>query len=109
MSFKMTKVLIGHGYFDGYLCRIRKEPTAQCHHCATDQDSAQHTLRVCPRWTDKRRKLVLMVGKDLSLPRVIRAMLRDERSWMTMASFCEEIMLQKEAVERKRGVRRRDT
>ena len=46
----MIQVLTGHGCFGEYLYRIRRERTTRCHHCAIGQDSAQHTLEVCPVW-----------------------------------------------------------
>ncbi|XP_025160569.1 uncharacterized protein LOC112589898 [Harpegnathos saltator] len=46
LSFHLVQVLTGHGCFGKYLHRIRKEPTAGCHHCPERVDSAQHTGRV---------------------------------------------------------------
>ncbi|XP_011860716.1 PREDICTED: uncharacterized protein LOC105557920 [Vollenhovia emeryi] len=43
-SFRTTQVLTGHGCFGGYLHRIGRERTTQCHHCEEAEDSAQHTL-----------------------------------------------------------------
>ncbi|XP_026317802.1 uncharacterized protein LOC113228662 [Hyposmocoma kahamanoa] len=62
----------------------------------------EHTLEVCCRWIEQRRTLVATIGRDLSLPSVVAAMLRDERSWDAVASFCVEVMTQKEAAERER-------
>lgn len=47
-----------------------------------------------------RRDLCSEVGGDLSLPIVITKMLGSERSWKAVASFCEQVMSQKEAAER---------
>ncbi|KMQ92762.1 reverse transcriptase [Lasius niger] len=81
---------------------IRRERTAQCHHCDDDQDTAQHTVEYCQAWVQERRVLVDIVGNNLSLPGIIAAMLRDERSWMVVSSFCETVMSQKEGAERKK-------
>jgi hypothetical protein len=103
LSFRLVQVLSGHGCFGEYLYRIAgREPTAMCHHCGGDQDTAQHTLEVCPAWATQRRVLVEIVGRDLSLPAVVREMVGSERSWAGMASFCEEVVSQKEAAERGR-------
>ncbi|PZC76931.1 hypothetical protein B5X24_HaOG203975 [Helicoverpa armigera] len=48
------------------------------------------------------RTLVAAVGDDLSLPSVIAAMLRSEEAWEAVASFCEDVMSQKESAERVR-------
>jgi hypothetical protein len=33
LTYRVTQVFIGHGCFGEYLCRIRRETTARCHHC----------------------------------------------------------------------------
>ncbi|EZA57631.1 hypothetical protein X777_00731 [Ooceraea biroi] len=98
----MAQVLSGHGCFGEYLSRIGRERGPRCHHCGADQDTAQHTLEQCPSWAGERRVLVNRIGGDLSLPSVIRAIVGSERSWCAFASFCEEVMSQKEAAERVR-------
>jgi len=40
------------------------------------------------------------VGADLSLPVLIERMLGSEEGWKPAVSFCETVMLQKEATER---------
>uniref|UniRef100_A0A2H1X263 SFRICE_021363 n=1 Tax=Spodoptera frugiperda TaxID=7108 RepID=A0A2H1X263_SPOFR len=81
--------------FGEYLNKIRQETTANCHHCGGDLDSAQHTLEECPAWASERRVLVTKIGRDLSLPAVVEAMLADTENWREVASFCETVMSQK--------------
>ncbi|XP_046974740.1 uncharacterized protein LOC124541011, partial [Vanessa cardui] len=104
LSFRLTQVLTGHGCFGRYLCRIGREPTSQCHHCGDGRDdTALHTLAECPAWAEQRRDLVAAVGVaagNLSLPAVVSAMVRSEAGWSAVATFCEEVMLAKEAAER---------
>jgi len=50
----------------------------------------------------QRRALVAVVGEDLSLCAVVRAMVRGEEQWRAVASFCEEVMRSKEEAERDR-------
>jgi len=47
-----------------------------------------------------RRELTNIVSVDLSLPVLIESMLGSEEAWKTAVSFCEAVMLQKEAAER---------
>jgi len=61
ITYRMTQVLIGHGCFGEYLCRIGKERTAECHHCGHPHDSAQHTLEFCPAWAAERADLTTAV------------------------------------------------
>nr|XP_012236062.1 PREDICTED: uncharacterized protein LOC105680171 [Linepithema humile] len=78
VSFRIAQVFTGHGCFGDYLCRIGKKPTTRCHHYAAGQDSAQHTLELCPAWADERWVLVEVVDEDLSLPSLVRGMLEGE-------------------------------
>ncbi|KMQ85305.1 reverse transcriptase [Lasius niger] len=77
VTYRMTQVLTGHGCFGEYLCRIQKERTARCHHCGHERDSAQHTLEDCALWAAERAELVAAVGRDLSLPAVVKAAVTD--------------------------------
>ncbi|KAF9421623.1 hypothetical protein HW555_002556 [Spodoptera exigua] len=67
--------------------------TANCHHCGGELDSAQHTLEECPAWASERRVLVAKIGRDLSLPAVVRAMLADAENWREVAPFCETALI----------------
>jgi Zn finger protein HypA/HybF involved in hydrogenase expression len=103
LSFRLTQVLSGHGCFGHYLHKVvEKEQSSRCHHCEADDDTAQHTLQFCPAWEEQRGVLVTEIGADLSLPTVFQAMARNAASWEAVASFCEHVMLQKEAAERGR-------
>ncbi|XP_061729005.1 uncharacterized protein LOC133534209 [Cydia pomonella] len=103
LSFHLTQILSGHGCFGRYLSRrAGREPTTECHECGDAEDTALHTLAVCPAWAEQRAALVAVVGNDLSLPAVVEAMVGGERSWKAVASFCEVVMTQKEAAERGR-------
>ncbi|XP_067208439.1 uncharacterized protein [Linepithema humile] len=100
LEFHLTQVLTGHGCFGDYLCRIDREHTTGCHHCAAGRDSAQHTLAECKAWTGECRTLTAVVGEDLSLPALVQAMLEGEEKWRAASDFCSAVMLQKEEAER---------
>ncbi|XP_011883615.1 PREDICTED: uncharacterized protein LOC105570779, partial [Vollenhovia emeryi] len=72
-SYRTTQILSGHGCFGEYLCRIGRDRTPQCHHCGGERDTAQHTLQECPAWEEERRILTNVVGDDLSLDKVVGA------------------------------------
>ncbi|XP_072949917.1 uncharacterized protein [Epargyreus clarus] len=95
--------LSARGCFGTYLCRIGREPTARCHHCDNClNETAQHTLEVCLALSAERSALSSVLGADLSLPFVVRAIVGSDRSWQAVRSFCEAVMLAKEAAERAR-------
>lgn len=59
------------------------------------------SMEACPAWAAEWAVLVGEIGPDLSLPRVIVAILDRERSWRVFSLFCEKVMRKKEA-ERER-------
>ncbi|XP_032690199.1 uncharacterized protein LOC116853296 [Odontomachus brunneus] len=76
LTFRTIQVLTGHGCFGEYLQRVvRKKCTSHCHHCGAAEDTAEHMLGEYPAWEGRRRVLTNVVGADLSLPALIRAML----------------------------------
>ncbi|PZC74630.1 hypothetical protein B5X24_HaOG207396 [Helicoverpa armigera] len=91
--------------FGKFLCRIGREPTPECHHCGIcSEDSALHTLVECPAWATQRRDLAAAVDAagSLSLPAVVSCMVGSEEGWNAVASYCEDVMVLKEAAERER-------
>lgn len=103
LGFRTTQVLTDHGCFGKYLCRIGREPTPGCHHCSAPEDTALHTLAVCPAWSSQRRSLVSATGADpASLESIVLSMVQSEEAWAAVASFCEEVMAVKESAERER-------
>lgn len=103
LTFRLVQILSGHGCFGRYLCHIAgREPLPTCHECLSAEDTAQHTLESCTQWTSERATLVSVIGRDLTLPAVVRAMLSSKGHWEAVVSFCEIVMSQKEAAERVR-------
>lgn len=92
--------MTGHGCFSDYLYRIGREEFDLCFHCGADSDSAQHTLEVCGSWAIERAELCRIVGLNLSLPALIKAMLGREDCWKAVKSFASKVMLCKENAER---------
>ncbi|CAH2268375.1 jg15829 [Pararge aegeria aegeria] len=66
------------------------------------RDTAQHTLVECAAWGPQRLTLSFTLGGDISLPRMINAMIDSKTCWMTVVSFCESVISLKEAAERER-------
>ncbi|XP_049880463.1 uncharacterized protein LOC126376954 [Pectinophora gossypiella] len=103
-NYHLTQVLTGHGCFGEYLFGVvRREPTAECHHCAGGMvDTARHTREECPAWAVPRAALSAVIGPDLSLPAMIVAMVGSEAAWRAVATFSDAVMSEKEAAERER-------
>ena len=63
------------------------------HHYAVIRDTAQHTLEQCSAWDAERDALIAMMEEDLFLSALVKVMLKEERSWNTIFSFCEGVIL----------------
>nr|XP_032523254.1 uncharacterized protein LOC116774657 [Danaus plexippus plexippus] len=82
-----------------------REETPQCHHCGDPDDTADHTMVVCPAWQNERRALTSALGgRMLSLPSLVEAMIGSDEAWEAAACFAEAVMSAKEAAEREREV-----
>lgn len=80
--------------------------TSRCEHCESGaEDSAEHTLQSCGAWRQEREALMSRIGNDLTLKSVVKAMCEDEETWREMSSFAEDVMGEKEEVERERQKR----
>jgi len=102
LTYRLVQVLTGHGCFGEYLHRIGREVTPRCHHCDAMEDTARHTLEECPAWCEDRRVLQGVIGQDVSLPALVRAMLEGDEQWQAAVSFCEKVLRKKEAAEKER-------
>ncbi|XP_018360478.1 PREDICTED: uncharacterized protein LOC108759501 [Trachymyrmex cornetzi] len=102
LSFRATQVLTGHWCFGRYLCRIVKEVTPRCWHCGAVCDTARHTLRYCPAWSDDRKRLTEAMGQDLTTPNIVRGLLFSRIKRKAFFIFCENVMRRKKEQERAR-------
>lgn len=102
LTYRMTQVLTGHGCFGQYLCRIGRDDTPACNHCASPEDSALHTLGECETWAEERGALVESTGRVLDLPTLVGKVTNNKEAWTALAKFCEAVMLKKEDAERAR-------
>lgn len=65
------------------------------------EDSAVHTLCICPAWADERAALRAAVGLGpLNLPAIVSAICGARGAWSGFAAFCGSVMAAKERWER---------
>jgi len=91
LTYRATQLLTGHGCFNTFLYRIGKEDSPLCSHCNINEDSAEHTLKTCERWSEERGTLQEVVGPDLSLATLIGKMCESEEAWNSFLHFAEGI------------------
>jgi hypothetical protein len=98
IDFYMTQCLTGHGCFMAYVKRIGKRQSATCMYCA-DEDDAEHTLFVCPRWHDERRTVMTDIQEELDPDNLVEIMLNGERNWKRIQKYIKDVMKRKEKDE----------
>jgi len=64
-----------------------------------DDDSTEHTISGCPEWLTERSALIRVIGPDLSLSGIVRAITANKDGWLVFAKFAENIMRKKEDAE----------
>jgi len=102
LTFRITQLLSGHGCFGTFLLRIGRVEVATCTFCVLGDDSPDHTIAECPRWSVERRSLVESLGPDLTLSDIIRKISTSRDAWMAFSKFSEDVMRKKEDAERAR-------
>lgn len=107
LTYRATQLLTGHECFNTFLFRIGKEDSPLCSFCHVSEDSAEHTIATCDRWTEERNTLQQEVGLDLSLLTLIRKMCESEEIWNAFIHFAEIVLRIKEEEERLREQLRR--
>ena len=104
LTYRITQVLTGHGIFESYLFKIRRQDSI-CLFCRAVVDTAAHTLLFCTAWTEQRRGLLEFVEVERTF-RTFRAMvgtiMRSPEACSAFANFCETVMRRKEENERAR-------
>jgi len=57
MTIHLTQVPSGHGCFRNYLSKINRSDDSYCSYCMDPNDTAEHTVFMCPRWEDDRARM----------------------------------------------------
>lgn len=101
MSFHFTQLVTGHGCFGHYLHRMRKRATSDCLHCHCDDDTAEHTIFICPAWIEERTQLLNKLElEQMDLKTIIRTILQSQEKWFAFSLFASSVMKKKEIRER---------
>ncbi|KAH8405078.1 hypothetical protein KR215_008677, partial [Drosophila sulfurigaster] len=95
----LTQFLTDHGCFRGYLQRFNHVDTPYCFYYINDEETAEHVLLHCPRFTNEREQICRLVGPTISPRGLLAAMMADEESWKTGQTLIVNIMKQVRADE----------
>jgi len=108
LDYHTTQLLSGHGCFGQYLSKNGKEPSAKCHYCPEENDTAEHTLFDCPAWEEDRWEMNSVNEFTLDSENIISSMLSSPRRWEAVTKVAGMVMTAKEVAEREREKRGRN-
>lgn len=103
LDYYVSQAISGHGVFGVYLCNIRKKENPTCWFCE-ERDTPEHTIFVCKRFEEERRRAGTKCGKAVTRESVAALMLENEESWNAVAEMLGSIMRSKEKEEKSRIV-----
>ena len=96
VTFRISQVLSGHGYFAHYLHKMGIT-SAVCFYGDSDDDTAEHTILQCKRWATWRNELISRLEVEYLTPQnLVPIMLDSERGWKELSTFVESVMTEKE-------------
>jgi len=107
LTYRVTEILTRHGCFNTFLYRIGKERSPICSFCNQEEDSSEHTVQSCVKWTEERDCLTKKLGPDLHLTTIIEKICKSQEIWNAFVHFAETVMRVKEE-ERLREQQRRN-
>lgn len=93
LNYFGAQMLSRHGSFGHFLWRIGKRESAKCNHCSVE-DTVEHTLKMCPAWSDDRNTLAVDLDIQidrLTLERVVETMLRNRANWISFITFATAV------------------
>lgn len=101
LTYQMTQLIMGHGFFRGYTHRIGKASDSKCSFCGHTKEDNRHVLLECEEWREERETLKTAYGGKMeSLGAMLRGMAADPHKWDAALEFSRKIMDRKEEVER---------
>lgn len=92
VDFHLTQFLTGHGAFKEYLHRIGKVQSPTCPTCTTMDETAEHVLFVCPRFTDERERMQRCLKQPANADNIVEIMCEDEAAWKAVRGAASKIM-----------------
>ena len=91
--------MTGHGCFGAYLYKYKRRASPDCVYCGME-DTPSHTLFECGRWDEVRQRCPNRV--DLTVERMVRAMLESRHAWGQISRTIVEILRKKEEEDQQR-------
>lgn len=92
VTYYITQMLSGHGYFRKYLHVMGKCSTPFCIYEEQKHiDDAEHTFFKCCHWSEDRRRLAAQMG-EITAENIVEKITEGQDNWKTVARFVEHVL-----------------
>lgn len=95
VTFYITQFLSGHGCFRAYLHKMKLKESPACGYCDAENDDAEHTFFICPRWANQRKE-----AGNINIENVMEKMIANEDIWQKFTIFAEIVLKIKQEDDR---------
>uniref|UniRef100_A0ABD2XAR4 Reverse transcriptase zinc-binding domain-containing protein n=1 Tax=Trichogramma kaykai TaxID=54128 RepID=A0ABD2XAR4_9HYME len=92
MSYHLTQLLTGYGYFRHHSQRYDNNASARCPVCPDKTENAEHVFFHCPRFEPEREVLQAQIGDRTEPENIVRLMLRDRSNWNAVSNFAKTVI-----------------
>ncbi|CAB0037839.1 unnamed protein product [Trichogramma brassicae] len=89
MSYHLTQLLTGHGYFRHHSQRYDNNASARCPVCPDETENVEHVFFHCSRFEPEREVLQAQIGERTEPENIVRLMLRDRSNWNAVSNFAK--------------------
>ncbi|CAB0032299.1 unnamed protein product [Trichogramma brassicae] len=91
MSYHLTQLLSGHGYFRHNSQRYDNNASARCPVCPDETENVEHVFFHCSRFEPEREVLQAQIGERTEPENIVRLMLRDRSNWNAVSNFAKTV------------------
>lgn len=99
ITYFTAQMVSGHGCFGEYLHRFKLRNDDKCTYCGI-RDSVEHTLMVCKRWTEARRKFEVSTEMKVTSELISKSLRTKNEVWPRLEELVTLIIREKEKEER---------
>lgn len=105
LEYFSVQAMTGHGVFGEYLKRIGRAESDTCWFCP-ERDTPEHTVFGCTRFREMREECESKIG-NVRKENIAEKLLESEKNWVEITGMLKQIMMVKDAEEKRRETERR--
>uniref|UniRef100_A0ABD2WM31 Reverse transcriptase domain-containing protein n=1 Tax=Trichogramma kaykai TaxID=54128 RepID=A0ABD2WM31_9HYME len=92
MSYYLTQLMTGHGYFRHHSQRYDNNASARYPVCPDETENVEHIFFHCSRFEPEREVLQAQIGERTEPENIVRLMLRDRPNWNAVSNFAKTVI-----------------